>query len=735
MRIGNAIGITQPFAVLNTEIPLPSGDYLATDTSEFAAAIIAHNGAADGPERTLVLAHGDYDLSSVNFTGRTWDNKPLKILGQSRAGVRFVGGGSNLNNSSHITFENFTLYRSRDYIENTGNPAFFLGSGSTHDMTWTNWAIQGDIFTESELNDSVIDYASGMPMPNIFDLSASGQRIVVENGTCHTVRAIGTFPQTDGTRVRNITGDVLYFDGIRMAANVSSADGDLWIVEDVTMNRFVGKHNENTGGSAPHNDATQTYNKGGDSITGGGVGIYRRIIANQGEGRGSLLQFGLVEGTSHTAIIFDACAGVIDSVHGPSIEQGNAPMQAMAINCTFAGRGDNSSPQFRDTSAQGFMTVVNSVFTGTFQRNGTASTPSHHENRGSVFSFDPAEFEGDLNPTTIAEVRSNLVVSAGSSGEGKGALRAGGVLADASNVPFRAAAPTLAAVTGGFEITRAVPAELNGATVASYDALYRDGSNTYTLVTGIASADEAVTVAGGTYSVWTRPVTTDDIPGLWSEEGTVTVGAVASAPTVLGTPVFADSTASTATVSTTPGAGSSRAIIVGISVFSGSRTVTSLSATCGGVAMTPLETDTSTGAPYFEIVSNFILFEEDWPAGTTFDCVATADDGTVSNMQVTAAVVQDVPKVSFTSSDYGVAGNTRTPAGADVLVLGYGVGSNATGAGWTAVLTDFADAAYGSTAQGVWGSFTTTDGTALTPDFDGGGSAREAGVFVFLEGA
>lgn len=518
---------------------LPVGDYNVSSDAEFAAAIIAHNGASDGPERTLVLANGDYDLSAVNFTGRTWDNKPLKILGQSLTGVRFVGAGANLNNSSHITFDTFSMFRSKDYIENTGNEAFFLGSGSTHDITWTNCYIQGETFTEAELNDSVTSYASGMPMPSLFDLSASGQRIVVDGLICHTVRTIGTFPQTDGTRIRNITANVLYFDGIRMAANTNSADGDLWIVEDVTINRFVGKHNENTGGSAPHNDFTQTYNRGGSSITGGGVGIYRRIVANQSEGRGSLSQFGLVEGTNHTAIIFDACVGVIDSVHGVSIEQGNAPMQALAINCTFAGRGDSASPQFRDTSAQGFMTAVDCIFTGPFQRNGTNAVPSHHENRGSVFNFDPADFEGGLNPETITSVRTNLVASVGSSGEGKGGVRSGGTLVNASNIPLPAIAPTLTPVTGGFEATRAVPSELSGATVASYDLIYKDSSHNYTLVEGISASAHSVTVADGDYTVWTRPITTDGYPGLWSASGTVTVSSVTN---LIGAPVAVERT-------------------------------------------------------------------------------------------------------------------------------------------------------------------------------------------------
>jgi hypothetical protein len=498
----------------------PSVSSVSTST-ELAAALIA--AAGDSISRSIQMRAGDYDISVPNWN-RDMTGKGLTIThADERHSARFVDTGSTWNGAKSITIDGIAFHRGSDYIQNTGNDNFITGNASTSDILLNNCAFTGDDVALSVLQDDVTRYPTdGYPVPKTVNFGLCGAAMRVENCTFNNVWNPPTMPQTNGSWMRDCTVDTTYFDGARWSANDNSADGDEFGMERVTINNMFGYYNEIDGSSSPHNDQTQLFNNGGATITGGGVMTVSECVYNVGDTRSNATQGVFVQSTHLEALLVKSSLVTAQAVHGVSVGQSENPLQVIVADSSIVSYDETGSAQFRHTDCEGaHLAAYSSIFTGEFNENTAATDSATEESVNSVFSASDSDFAGPLNPTTASAALASWTPKGGSAIAGIGAV-SGGALVAPKGIPRAAAAPALTAGDGQLNVVRAVPANLDGASVDRYQLSHRAGTGAWTVVDDIGASYDLAAANGTARQVKTRPITADGLPGLWSPPATET---------------------------------------------------------------------------------------------------------------------------------------------------------------------------------------------------------------------
>lgn len=512
-------------------ITIDADTYTAATVAEMNAAISA--ASASGSAKTVKLRNGDYaTLPTIgNHTG-----KKLTLTYQdTRRGPRFANhSGFASGTPINAEFNGLSFYRSAASVAGgVGATDLALYQSGGNNITMRDCHFYGDALTPALLNDTSWNYPDSNTkyVPTALNFTTAGQNIVVEDCLMEWTNVTG-IPLVSGAILRNCTFRYIWNDAIHITENLNTNGGKV-LVENVTIEEMYARYDEQSAGF-PHPDLIQVYRRQDAGLVTGVDLTIRRVVGMKGVNRGNGMQCIFIEQVPLDTVLVDGVAMAGESLHGLSYGGDYDDVQVMCVNSTFVnqndfGTGSGLAAQFRiNLLGNGVSAVaVNSIFRGPAFDNSNVAVVDDPtiEIRNSAMSADPSGFVGPLNPDTVAEFKAGFSPSSGNF-VGQGAFENGDWRAPIAAIPRPAAAPTLADNgSGNMSVTRAVPSDLDGATVASYELRYRVNANNqpWTTVSGISSPEIVSGLSTGTYAAQTRPITSEGYPGFWSREATVAI--------------------------------------------------------------------------------------------------------------------------------------------------------------------------------------------------------------------
>lgn len=500
---------------------------------------------ASGVPETIKLRNGIY--RTIPFIQSfTPSNRITLTWQETLGGPVFYNVAQGLRASSNSTWDGLSFRASPEFAESlrpptdTGVFAVSLWKDQGDNIHVRNCFFDGQAQTDEYLNDSTWTYPDGgaAHVPAALDFSnAAGT--VVEDNVFRNVNSTIFVHLSDGTIIRRNHCHNVFSEGLLLGIG-NKTNGGTCLIEDHTVENVYGIYEEtDDGGGAPanhpHMDSIQTVPLGGQTPVAPVEVVLRRFASMRGNNRagsvrglsaGGGLQGSLFQTNGGVSrVVFDTCAFEIAASHGNE-DTGAHPI--IFANCTFVFANDAAQnlPNLRVvTTLNGKEYVLfNTLFQGRLELLNARDDAATVELINSEFEFDVSLLTSPPNSNTLAQMKAALTPQSGQL-VGKGAFVDGDWRPLAGGFPRPAAAPAVVDNGNGtVTVTRAVPDNLDGATVATYELRHRVSANNavWTHVEDI-SAPEVVALAAGTYEFQTRPRTTAGAPGFWSAVATETV--------------------------------------------------------------------------------------------------------------------------------------------------------------------------------------------------------------------